>query len=148
VGGDRVVEPEPALVDEGEGGGRGDGLGHGVDAEDRVGAHGRGRLEVQHAVDALGDGAAVAGDEHDGPGELPGLDEGAQGVVDLAEAVVGHPAGRGRGAPGEEEEQPAESFHGGPGYHRAGVRARNLEPGRRRDQRIFRARRSFTMAAP
>ena len=47
-----------------------DGLGHGVVAEDGVVGHGRAGGHVAHAVGAVVDDFAVAGEDGDGAGEL------------------------------------------------------------------------------
>ena len=76
--GDGVVEQDEAVLEELQHGDGGDGLGHGVDAEDRVGAHGRPGSDIleAHCV-AVGE-LTLAGDEGDRTGKLAALDRGLQ----------------------------------------------------------------------
>ena len=67
----------------------GDGLGHGVVAEDGVLGHGRAGGEVAHAIGAVVHDLAVAGEDGDGAGELLLVDFVLHEGVEVFEALGG-----------------------------------------------------------
>ncbi len=82
------VGGEPlALFVEDHHGDAGDGLGHGVVAEDGVFGHGGGGGQVAHAVGAVVDDFAVAGEDGDGSGELLVVDLVLNGGVETLKAL-------------------------------------------------------------
>ena len=74
----------------------GDGLGHGVVAENGVFGHGGGGGQVANAVGAVVDDFAVAGEDGDGAGELLVVDLVLDGGVEALKALGGEADGLGR----------------------------------------------------
>jgi hypothetical protein len=96
---DRVVEPEPALLDEDERGHRGDRLGHRRDAEDAVGPHRDRAVAVERAGGA---GVHLAAPRHrpGQPGDVTRLDMAVHYVLQRGQPslVEGHASSDGAAA--------------------------------------------------
>ena len=95
--GDRVVQLQPALLHQHEGQDRGQGLGHGGDAEHRVPGHGLVGGDVALAQGVELDDLALAPDQGDEARQVAGLHHTLQGAGDPVDEVHVHgrpPAGR------------------------------------------------------
>nr|WP_159040124.1 hypothetical protein [Streptomyces sp. XY533] len=87
----RVVQSQPAVVEEGHRRRHGDRLGRGRHPEDRVPAHRRAAV-VAHCPDGLDVRLLAAADQGDHTGDLPGVDVARQHVADLAQTGFGEAA--------------------------------------------------------
>ena len=86
----RLLQAEPAFLDQHHRGDADDRLGHGIEAEDRIGAHRDFPVPVLPAETFRIHQLPVAGDQHDGAGQLAGLHRFLHGGVETAEPLRGH----------------------------------------------------------
>lgn len=90
---DRIVEPESAFLVEGRQGYAGDGLGHRVDAKDRVLRHGSSRCNVLFALGLEVRDLALPGAQGDDAGEFAVVHPRPHGGAEFAETRGAHSDG-------------------------------------------------------